>query len=122
MTGIRRRLLALVALHVPGAESTRIHIHRFRGVRIGSGCFIGTDVIVETEYPQLVVIGNRVDIGMRTTIIAHQQGEGTDERRPPCGSRTTSSSGPAQSSFLTSRSARAPSSRPAASFRPRFRR
>lgn len=80
--GARRRLLALIALYGPGAETTRVRLHRLRGVRIGSGCFIGTDVIVETAFPQLVEIGNRVDLGMRTTIIAHQQGEHADESRP----------------------------------------
>lgn len=81
-TAAARRLLALIALYAPGAETTRVRLHRLRGVRIGLGCFIGYDVIVETEHPQLIEIGDRVDIGMRTTIIAHQQGEGTDLSKP----------------------------------------
>ncbi len=44
-----------------------------------SGSFIGTSVILETAYPQLIEIGARVDVGMRTTIIAHQHGERADE-------------------------------------------
>lgn len=82
LVGAFRRVLALIALYAPGSETFRIRLHRLRGVRIGSGCFIGTAVIVETAYPQLIDIGNRVDIGIRTTIVAHQQGEGTDESRP----------------------------------------
>jgi acetyltransferase-like isoleucine patch superfamily enzyme len=80
--GARRRLLALIALYGPGAETTRVRLHRMRGVKIGEGCFIGTDVIIETAFPHLVEIGNRVDLGMRTTIVAHQQGEIADEDKP----------------------------------------
>jgi acetyltransferase-like isoleucine patch superfamily enzyme len=80
--GARRRLLALIALYGPGAETTRVRLHRMRGVKIGEGCFIGTDVIIETAFPHLVEIGDRVDLGMRTTIVAHQQGEIADEDKP----------------------------------------
>lgn len=82
LAGARRRLLAILALYGPGAETTRVRLHRLRGVKIGSGCFIGTDVIIETAFPHLVEIGDRVDLGMRTTIIAHQQGEVAEEGRP----------------------------------------
>ena len=40
LAGARRRLLALIALYGPGAETTRVRLHRLRGVKIGSGCFI----------------------------------------------------------------------------------
>jgi acetyltransferase-like isoleucine patch superfamily enzyme len=79
LAGARRRLLALAALYGPGAETTRVRLHRARGVKIGTDCFIGTDVILETAFPHLIEIGNRVDIGMRATVIAHQQGEIADE-------------------------------------------
>jgi acetyltransferase-like isoleucine patch superfamily enzyme len=80
--GARRRLFQLLALYGPGAEGLRVKLHRWRGVKIGEGCFIGTAVIVETQFPQLVQIGNGVDIGMRTTIVAHQQGEHANESKP----------------------------------------
>ena len=79
LPGAKRRLYALAALYGPGAETTRVKLHRARGVKIGEGCFIGTAVILETQFPHLVEIGNRVDIGVRTTVIAHQQGEVADE-------------------------------------------
>ncbi|HEU4735769.1 MAG TPA: acyltransferase [Solirubrobacterales bacterium] len=82
LAGARRRLLALIALYGPGAETTRVRLHRMRGVKIGEGCFIGTDVIIETAFPHLVEIGDRVDLGLRTTIVAHQQGEVADESKP----------------------------------------
>jgi acetyltransferase-like isoleucine patch superfamily enzyme len=82
LAGAKRRLLAIIALYGPGAETTRVRLHRARGVKVGTGCFIGTDVIIETAFPHLVEIGDRVDLGMRTTIVAHQQGEIADESAP----------------------------------------
>jgi acetyltransferase-like isoleucine patch superfamily enzyme len=74
-SGARKRLLQLLALYGPGAETLRVRLHRLRGTAVGEGVFIGTDVMIETSHPEMVAIGNRVDIGARTTIIAHQQGE-----------------------------------------------
>ena len=80
LRGATRRVLQLLALYGPGADTFRVRLHRWRGVTIGERTFIGTDVLIETAHPQLVRIGSGVDIGARTTIIAHQQGEGvTDE-------------------------------------------
>jgi acetyltransferase-like isoleucine patch superfamily enzyme len=73
--GARKRILQLLALYGPGAETLRVRLHRLRGVQIGEGVFIGTDVLLETSHPEMVSIGDRVDVGARTTIIAHQQGE-----------------------------------------------
>ena len=75
LAGLRNRLLQALALYAPGGDSVRARLHRWRGVRVGNGAFIGTDTIIETAYPQLVSIGDRVDVGMRVTIIAHQVGE-----------------------------------------------
>ncbi len=75
LLGARRRVLQLLALYGPGADSLRVRLHRWRGVRIGEDVFIGTDTLIETAHPQLVSIGNGVDLGARVTIVAHQQGE-----------------------------------------------
>ena len=69
--GFTNRILQLLALYAPGATSTRVWLHRLRGVHIGDGTFIGTAAILETERPDLVSIGKRVNIGIRTVIIAH---------------------------------------------------
>jgi acetyltransferase-like isoleucine patch superfamily enzyme len=82
LRGIRNRVLQVLALHAPGGGSLRVRLHRMRGVRIGEGVFIGLDAIIETSYPELVSIGDGVDLGMRTTIIAHQVGEPVDPTRP----------------------------------------
>jgi serine acetyltransferase len=65
------RLFQVLALYGPGATSFRVWLHRRRGVRIGDGAFIGTGVILETEYPQLVQIGNNVTISIRAVVIGH---------------------------------------------------
>jgi acetyltransferase-like isoleucine patch superfamily enzyme len=74
------RLLQLFALYSPGAMSVRIWLHRLRGVHIGHDAFIGFDAIIETDRPELVFIGDRVCIGVRTTIIAHFRGATKAER------------------------------------------
>jgi acetyltransferase-like isoleucine patch superfamily enzyme len=74
LVGVRTRLFQWLARFAPGATTTRVHLHRRRGVRIGTEVFIGTDALIETSYPQLVEIGDRVSIGIRTTIIAHHRG------------------------------------------------
>ena len=79
--GARRRALQLLALYAPGGQSLRVWLHRMRGVEIGSGVFIGTDALIETSKPELVSIGDRVDIGIRCTIIAHFHGMGDPGRR-----------------------------------------
>ncbi len=75
LRGALRRVLQLLALYGPGATTLRVRLHRWRGVTIGEGCFIGTDVMLETAHPQLIHIGRGVDLGARVLIIAHQQGE-----------------------------------------------
>jgi acetyltransferase-like isoleucine patch superfamily enzyme len=74
LAGLRKRLLQIVALYAPGGDSLRVQLHRWRGVRIGDGTFVGMDALIETEYPEQVWIGRDVSIGIRTTIIAHFRG------------------------------------------------
>jgi acetyltransferase-like isoleucine patch superfamily enzyme len=71
VVGAKNRLLQLVARVVPGATTLRVHLHRWRGVKIGKGVWIGYDAIIETSKPQLVTIGDDAVIGIRATVIAH---------------------------------------------------
>ena len=71
LAGLRNRVLQVLALYAPGATTLRVRLHRWRGVRIGEGAFIGTAALLETSYPELVSIGNGVSIGIRSVIIAH---------------------------------------------------
>jgi serine acetyltransferase/acyl carrier protein len=71
LRGFFVRLIQVLALYAPGAKTTRVWLHRLRGVRIGKDSFIGTSVILETSRPELVTIGSRVTIGIRAVVIAH---------------------------------------------------
>jgi acetyltransferase-like isoleucine patch superfamily enzyme len=51
-------------------------LHRWRGVRIGSNVFIGDEVYLENNYPERIEIGDNVQIGVRTIIMAHLRGPG----------------------------------------------
>src|SRR5215510_352003 len=62
---------------LPGATSLRPFLHRLRGVKIYGKVFIGDDVYLENEYPECVEIHDGVQIGLRTTLIAHTRGPGT---------------------------------------------
>lgn len=69
--GLRNRLLQLVALYAPGFKTTRVWLHRMRGVSIGNNVSIGLSVLLETAYPSLINMGNNVSIGMRVVVIGH---------------------------------------------------
>jgi len=61
----------MVARAAPGASTLRVRLHRWRGVKIGNGVWIGYDAVIETSKPELVTIGDEAVIGIRTTVIAH---------------------------------------------------
>lgn len=71
LRGLKNRLLQFLALYAPGFKTTRVWLHRLRGVSIGNNVSIGTGALIETAYPSLVFIGDNVSIGMRVMIIAH---------------------------------------------------
>jgi heptaprenylglycerol acetyltransferase len=73
---ICNRLLHQLARSLPGATSLRPFLHRLRGVKIHGKIFIGDDVYLENEYPECVEIHDGVQIGLRSTIIAHTRGSG----------------------------------------------
>jgi serine acetyltransferase len=71
IVGLWNRILQRLAMVLPGATTLRVSLHRSRGVEVGEGAWIGYEAMIETSYPFLVHIGNRVVIGIRSTIIAH---------------------------------------------------
>jgi len=73
VAGLLNRVLQIIARFSPGATTLRVRLHRWRGVRIGKGVWIGYDAIIETSYPHLVEIQDDAVIGIRATIIAHFQ-------------------------------------------------
>jgi len=72
--GQKNRILQHVARFAPGATTLRVRLHRWRGVRIGEGVWIGYDSVIETSRPHLVSIGDRAVISLRVTLVAHFRG------------------------------------------------
>ena len=73
LSGIKNRLLQIMARSAPGAATWRVWLHRWRGVKIGQGVWIGYDAVIETSHPHLVSIRDRAAIGIRVTIMAHNR-------------------------------------------------
>lgn len=73
LRGLRNRILQILARVAPGATTARVRLNRWRGVHIGEDVWIGYDAIIETSHPHLVTIRDRVWIGIRATIIAHNR-------------------------------------------------
>lgn len=71
LRGLKNRVLQHLARIMPGAQTLRVSLHRARGVHIGSGVWIGYDVILDTSRPHLITIEDGSSIGMRVTVIAH---------------------------------------------------
>jgi acyl-CoA synthetase (AMP-forming)/AMP-acid ligase II/acetyltransferase-like isoleucine patch superfamily enzyme/acyl carrier protein len=78
--GLKNRLLQVLALYAPGYKTSRVWLHRMRGVTIGRNVSIGLSALIETAYPRLVSIGDNVTIGARVIIIAHLR-DSTDQSR-----------------------------------------
>jgi acetyltransferase-like isoleucine patch superfamily enzyme len=71
ISGFKNRILQNIARSAPGATSLRVKLHRWRGVKIGKGAWIGYDAIIETSHPEYVTIKDGASIGIRAVIIAH---------------------------------------------------
>jgi acyl-CoA synthetase (AMP-forming)/AMP-acid ligase II/acetyltransferase-like isoleucine patch superfamily enzyme/acyl carrier protein len=80
LKGLKNRLFQYLALYAPGFKTTRVWLHRKRGVSIGTNVSIGLSALIETAYPELVRIGDNVTIGMRAIIIGHLRDSTTHAR------------------------------------------
>jgi acetyltransferase-like isoleucine patch superfamily enzyme len=65
------RLLHAIARYLPMYPAWRVSLHRMRGVNIGEGVFIGSDVFIDNTYPERIFIEDNVTIISRTFIIGH---------------------------------------------------
>jgi serine acetyltransferase len=70
------RFLHSLARTLPGSRVLRPLLHRLRGVKVGTDVFIGEEVYIENEYPEVVEIQSGVQISLRTIILAHMRGPG----------------------------------------------
>ena len=71
LSGTFNRVLQIIARGAPGAGSLRVWLHRLRGVKIGRRAWIGYDSVLETAYPRLITLGDRVTLSIRVTVVAH---------------------------------------------------
>jgi len=82
LRGTKNRILAHAARFLPGAMTFRVWCHRMRGMRMGAGIWLGYDLILETEYPERISLGNNVEINMRSTLIGHFRGVPVQPKGP----------------------------------------
>ena len=66
-----RRFVCVKLANLCPFTSGRILLYRLMGVRIGRDVYIGFDVEIETNFPELVSIGDHVMISHRCIITAH---------------------------------------------------
>lgn len=69
--GLANRILQHLARIMPGAQSLRVTLHRWRGVHIGKNVWIGYDVVLDTSRPHLITLEDGCSLSMRVTVIAH---------------------------------------------------
>jgi serine acetyltransferase len=65
------RILQMLTMILPGGQNLRVSLHRARGVRIGRNVWISSNVVLETEFPQLIKIDESAFIGIGVIVIAH---------------------------------------------------
>lgn len=66
-----RRFFCLKLANICPFTSGRILLYRLMGVRIGTDVYMGFGIELETNYPELVSIGDHVTISHRAIITAH---------------------------------------------------
>ena len=65
------RILQTLAMILPGGKNIRVSLHRARGVTIGKNVWISSNVVLETEFPNLVTIDDNAFVGIGVIVIAH---------------------------------------------------
>jgi acetyltransferase-like isoleucine patch superfamily enzyme len=65
------RILQMFTMILPGGQNLRVLLHRARGVRIGRNVWISLNVVLETEFPELITIGDDAFLGIGVIVIAH---------------------------------------------------
>jgi tetrahydrodipicolinate N-succinyltransferase len=56
---------------LPGGQNLRVLLHRARGVSIGKNVWISLNVVLETEFPNLITIDDSAFLGIGVIVIAH---------------------------------------------------
>lgn len=73
---VANRVLHITAQFAPGCTTLRPLLHKMRGVKIYGTVFIGDQVYIENEYPELVELHDGVQIVVRSILMCHLRGTG----------------------------------------------
>lgn len=57
-------------------SSLRLNFYRLMGVKIGKGCFVGLDCMLDSSFPELITFEDDVVISFRVMIICHDDAKG----------------------------------------------
>ena len=68
-----RRYAMLIGMNILPLSTMRVWLLRLCGVTIGTDCYVGFGVMVDTNYPNLIKIGNHVTVSHGCTFITHTQ-------------------------------------------------
>ena len=66
-----RRYFQIIGMSILPLSVMRVWILRLIGVKIGHGCYVGFNVEVDTNYPELLAKGDNVTISHRVSFITH---------------------------------------------------
>lgn len=69
---IASRILLFLAFHCP-INSWRIQFHRWRGVKIGKGVFIGMHNILDRAYPEYITIEDNAMLAGGNHLLCHSR-------------------------------------------------
>ena len=70
LAGIKRYLL-MIGMNLLPFSSLRILLMRICGISVGKGNYIGFNVMPDTNFPELIKIGNNVTISHNVQLITH---------------------------------------------------
>ena len=79
---LKNYILEQLATNVP-VSSLRVKFHRMRGVNIGKNVYIGYKVLFDRLHPELITIGDNVEMGDWCILSAHTRGSLTTRQAYP---------------------------------------
>ena len=71
LTASVRRYALMIGMAVLPLSTLRVLLLRACGIKIGRGCYIGFNVMVDTNFTKLITIGNNVTISHDCSIVTH---------------------------------------------------
>jgi acetyltransferase-like isoleucine patch superfamily enzyme len=68
-----RRYFMMIGMSLIPFSAMRVMVLRICGVKVGRDCYIGFNVICDTNFPELIRIGDAVTISHNCMLISHTQ-------------------------------------------------